>query len=172
MKLRLLFIFSLLSVLFCQAVEAQKVLLLQKPGKQKWFMYNTGDNISLRMGEPEFIVSGQISHIDDSSCTVNYNYTFQLSKVHEVTRTRYFLSHSWRTLYLASALYFLGSMFNHGINGEKPLVDNTVPYVSGSLAVLGTTALIFRHRHCKMEKGWVVKVLDFDIYKEKYVPKE
>jgi hypothetical protein len=59
-------------------------------------------------------------------------------------------------------------MLNHAINDEKPLVDNTVPYVSGSLAVLGTTSLLLRYRHFKMEKGWILKVLDFDIYHEKY----
>jgi len=172
MKLRLLFIFTLLSILFSQVLEAQKVILLQKPGKSKWFMYHTGDKISVRMGEPEFIVNGEITNISDSSCTVDKAYTFQLSKVHEVIRTRHFLSHSWGKLYLASALYFLGSMFNHGINGEEPLIDNTVPIVSGSLAVLGTTALLLRYRHCKMEKGWHLKVLDYDIFKEKKEDKE
>jgi hypothetical protein len=172
MKLHLLLILSVSLILFGEANYAQKVLLLQKPGKTNWVMYNTGDKISVRLGEPEFAVNGVISGIDDSTCTINYNYTFQLSKVKEVTRTRHFASHSWRTLYLASVLYFAGSMFNHGINSEKPLIDNTVPIVSGSLAALGSTALLLRYRHCKMENGWCLKVLDFDIYKEKYQPEK
>lgn len=171
MKLHL-FLLLLLLFLFEKATEAQKVLLLQKPGKSNWVMYNTGDKISVRVGEPEFVVNGVISGIDDSTCTVNHNYTFQLSKVKDVIRTRHFASHSWRTLYLASVLYFAGSMFNHGINSEKPLIDNTVPIVSGSLSVLGTTALLLRHHHCRMEKGWCLKVLDFDIYKQNYQPEK
>jgi hypothetical protein len=63
-------------------------------------------------------------------------------------------------------------MFNHAINNEKPLIDNTVPYVSGSLAVLGTTSYLLRYRHFKMENGWILKVLDFDIYNEKYEPQK
>ena len=172
MKLRLLLLPIVLLLLCCQVTEAQKVILLQKPGKTKWFMYATGDKIALRMGEPEFNVAGQITYIDDSVCTVDHNYTFALSKVNDVIRTRHFLNGAWRTLYLASLVYLGGSMFNHAINGEEPLVDSTVPYVSGSLAVAGTMALLFRYRHCKMEKGWHMKVLDFNIYKEKYQPKQ
>jgi hypothetical protein len=172
MKLRLLFISTILILVSCHILEAQKVILLQKPGKTNWYMYSVGDKLSIRMGEPEFPVDGKITYIDDSICTVDHSYTFQISKVLEVTRVRPFLNGSWRTLYVAAFAYFGGSMLNHAINSEKPLVDNTVPYVSGSLSALGTTALIFRHKHCKMEDGWKLKVLDFDMYKSNYGPKE
>jgi hypothetical protein len=167
MKLYLLLIGTLLLVLVSQAVEAQKVLLLQKPGKTKRFFYEQGDKISVRMGEPEFTVYGVITYIDDSVCTVNKDYTFQFSKVNEVIRTRHFLSGSWRKLYLAAVLYAGGSMINRGINGNEPLIDNTIPIVSGSFVVLGTTALLLRYKHCKMENGWKLKVLDYDIFNDK-----
>lgn len=172
MKLRLLIIPLVFVLLFSQVATAQKVMLLQKPGKSKWFMYKTGDKISLRMGEPEFPVAGTITDIDDTLCTVDHNYTFQLSKVHEVIRNRHFLNGAWRMLYLSSFVYFGGSMINHAIQGETPLIDNTVPVNSGSLAAAGTLALVFRNRHCKMEQGWKLKVLDFNIYKDKYQPEE
>ena len=129
-------------------------------------MYYPGDRIIVRLGDPEFNVSGEITNIDDSSCTVNRNYTFQLSEVKEVTLVRPFLNRSWRTLFVAAGVYFAGSMFNHAINHEKPLIDNTVPIVSGSFIALGTVALNFRHKHCETEKGWKLKVLDYDIFKE------
>jgi len=167
MRLHLFLIWTLLLVLLCQAVEAQKVLLLQKPGKTKRYFYTQGDMLRVRMGEPEFEVSGEITYIDDSTCTVNRNYTFQLSKVHEVSIRRPFLSGSWRTWFVAAGIYFFGSMFNHAINDEEPLIDNTVPYVSGSFIVLGTTSYLLRNKHCKMEDGWKLKVLDYDIFNEK-----
>jgi len=167
MKLNLFLIYTLLLVLFSQAVEAQKVLLLQKPGKTKRYLYSVGDKISVWMGKPEFEVKGEITYIDDSICIVNRNYTFQLSKVHQVDIRRPFLSGSWYKLYTAAGIYFLGSMFNHAINHEEPLIDNTVPYVSGSFVALGTTAYLLRNKYCKMENGWKLKVLDFDIFKEK-----
>lgn len=167
MKLHLYLIWTLLFVLMCQTVEAQKVLLLQKPGKTKRFFYSPGDKIVIQMGDPEFRVSGTITSIDDSSCTVNRNYTFQLSKVKEVSRVRPFLNGSWRTWFVAAGVYFFGSMFNHAINGEEPLIDNTVPYVSGSFVALGTTSYLLRNKHFKVEKGWTLKVLDYDIFKEK-----
>lgn len=172
MKLHLFIVLTLLSVLICQSVEAQKVLLLQKPGTTKRYFYNQGDKIAIRMGEPEFEVSGEITSIDDSTCTVNRNYTFQLSKVHQVYIRRPFLSGSWRTWFVAAGIYFFGSMFNHAINGEEPLIDNTVPYVSGSFIALGTTSYLLRNKHCKMENGWVLKVLDYDTFKEKKEGKE
>jgi hypothetical protein len=172
MRLNLIFISSILFLFMYQTVDAQKVLLLQKPGTTKRFLYKVGDQISIRIGEPAFTVSGQITYIDDSVCTVNKDYTFQISKVQEVIRTRHFLHNSWRKLFLASALYAGGSMINRSLNNEEPLIDSTIPIVSGSFIVLGTTAYLLRYRHLKMENGWVLKVLDFDIYKEKKEGKE
>lgn len=167
MRTSIILIWTILVVLFVQTVDAQKVLLLQKPGKTKRFLYSQGDKVSIRMGEPEFAVNGEITNIDDSSCTVNRNYTFQLSKVKEVSRVRPFLNGAWRTMFVAAGVYFFGSMFNHAINSEKPLIDNTVPIVSGSFVALGTTSYLLRNKHCKMEDGWKLKVLDYDIFKEK-----
>ena len=167
MKLHFILIWTLLFVLICQTADAQKVLLLQKSGKTKRFLYSPGDKIGVRMGDPEFEVTGEITSIDDSSCTVNRNYTFQLSKVHEVFIKRPFLSGSWRMMFLAAGVYFAGSIFNRAINGDEPIIDNTIPIVSGSFVALGTTAYLLRNKHCKMEDGWKLKVLDYDIFKEK-----
>ena len=167
MKLHFILIWTLLLVLICQTADAQKVLLLQKSGKTKRFLYSPGDKIGVRMGDPEFEVTGEITNLDDSSCTVNRNYTFQFSKVHEVFIKRPFLSGSWRMMFLAAGVYFAGSIFNRAINGDEPIIDNTIPIVSGSFVALGTTAYLLRNKHCKMEDGWKLKVLDYDIFKEK-----
>ena len=164
MKFHLLVIFTVLVLVFSQVAEAQKVLLLQKPGKAKRFLYEKGDKIAIRIGDPEFSVAGEITYIDDSLCTINKDYTFQIAKVKEVIRPRTWFLYSWKKLYLASALYAAGSMINHGINDEQPIFDNTIPWVSGSLIVLGTTSYLLRYRHFKMEDQWKLKVLDFDIY--------
>ena len=167
MKAHQFLIWTILLVLLIQTVDAQKVILLQKPGYTKRFLYTAGDKIIVRLGDPEFGVSGEITFIDDSSCTINQNYTFQLSKVREVTIKRPFLSSAWRMMFLAGGVYAAGSMFNHAINGEKPLIDNTVPVVSGSFIALGITSYLMRNKHCKMKNGWRLKVLDYDIFKEK-----
>jgi hypothetical protein len=170
--MKFFFIWLALVVVFGQGVSGQKVMLLKKPGKAKYFFYKTGDKITIRIGEPEFTVQGVITYIDDSVCTVNRDYTFQLSKVNEVIRKRNFLYRSWRTLYVAAFAYAGGSMINRAIHDEEPLIDNTIPIVSGSFIVLGTTAYLLRYRHLKNSKGWTLKVLDFDVYKEQYVPEE
>ena len=172
MKLRLLFIWFISFLLFSQVVEAQKVLLLQKPGKTKRYLYYPGDKITVRMGEPEFIAGGEITSIDDTLFIVNRNFSIPLSRVKEVRRTRYFLNGSWRLLFVTAGVYAGGSMINHAINNETPLIDNTVPIVSGSFIALGTISYLLRYKHCKMEKGYVLKVLDYDIFKEKKDVKE
>lgn len=167
MRAHLILILAVVLVLIFQAADAQKVLLLQKPGKTKRFLYHTGDKIIIRTGDPEFAVIGEITFLDDSTITVNKNYTYQLSKIREVTRIRPFLNSAWRMMYLAGGVYAAGSIFNRAINNDKPLVDNTIPIVSGSFVVLGTTSYLLRNKHCKTEDGWKLKVLDFDIFKEK-----
>jgi len=166
MNLRTLFIFLISLILMIQVAEAQKVLLLQKPGKTKRYFYETGDKISVRVGDPEFSVVGEISYIDDSLCTVNKNYTFQIEKVKEVSRPRTWFLFSWKKFFLASVIYAGGSMINHAIQGEEPIFDNTIPWVSGSFIALGTASYFLRYRKFKTEDQWRLKVLDFDIYKE------
>jgi hypothetical protein len=167
MRARLILLSIVILVLVCHTVDAQKVLLLQKPGKTKRFLYHSGDKIIIRTGEPEFAVSGELTYIDDSVLTINKNFTYQLAKVKEVNIIRPFLNGAWRMMYLAGGVYAAGSMFNRAINGDTPLVDNTIPIVAGSFVVLGTTSYLLRNKHCKMEDGWKLKVLDYDVFKAK-----
>lgn len=167
MRLQVVIFLTIFLVFTHQTVDAQKVLLLQKPGKTKRFLYQTGDKIAVRMGEPEFTVSGEITYIEDSICIVNRNYTFQLSKVKEVRITRHFLNSSWRMMFLVPVVYTGISALNRGINNEKPIFDNTIPIAAGSFFALGTTSYLLRYRHCNMEDGWKLKVLDYDVFKEK-----
>lgn len=170
MKQLLLILFTSFFLLFGQIVEAQKVLLLHKPGKSKRFLYEEGDKISIRTGDPEFGAYGKITYINDSAFTINNEFTFQLSKVNEVLIPKPFLLGSWRKLLAASVLYAGGSIINRAIHHEKPLIDNSIPIVSGSFIALSTTAYLFRFRHCKKEDQWYLKVLDFDTYNSSYIP--
>ena len=36
--------------------------------------------MTIRIGEPEFTVQGEITYIDDSVCTINRDYTFIIQK--------------------------------------------------------------------------------------------
>lgn len=165
MKKYLLYLFTFILVFTIQKAGAQKVLLLQQPGKAKRFFYYPGDRITVKLGEPEFIAGGVITYIDDSVCTINKNYTFQLEKVKEVIRGRHFLENTWKKLYATAIIYSLGSIINRGIHSETPLIDRSIPITSGSFVALGTTSMLLRKRHCKMKNNWRLKVLDFDAYK-------
>ncbi|MEI8047650.1 MAG: hypothetical protein WCI92_09745 [Bacteroidota bacterium] len=172
MRLYLLLFWTLLFILLNQTVEAQKVLLLQKSGNTQRFLYNIGDKISIRTGIPEFQASGEITYLDDSVFTIDRNFTFALANVCEVDRKRHWFYVSWPKFFLASALYAGGSMINRTIHDEEPLVDNTIYIVSGSLAALGATSYFLRYKKCKTEDNWHLKVLDYDIFKEKKAVEE
>jgi hypothetical protein len=167
MKAHLILIWTIFFVFCFQTVDAQKVLLLQKPGTSKRFFYNVGDKISVQVGTPEFNAKGEITYIDDSVFTLDRNFTFPIANVKEVIRVRHWFYVSWRTFFAASVLYAGGSMINRGIHDEEPLIDNTVPIVSGSLIAMGTASYFLRYKKCKMEDNWKLKVLDYDIFKEK-----
>ena len=172
MKTHLFLIWTIFFVFCFQTIDAQKVLLLQKPGTSKRYFYRTGDKISALIGSPEFKASGEITYIDDSVFTINRNFTFPIANVNEVIRKRHWFYYSWAKLFAASALYAGGSIINRGIHDEEPMIDYTVPIVSGSLIALGTTSYLLRYKKCKMENNWKLKVLDYDIFKEKEEPKE
>jgi hypothetical protein len=171
MKPVLLLVFLLLLLSAPEWAVSQKVILLQKPGTGKRFFYEHGDKLTVKLGVPEFTASGTITAIDDSTCTLDRNYTFQLAAVTDVVRARHFLKANWARWFLVSALYAAGSVVNHAIQGEK-LYDNTIPIVSGSAALIGTASWLARYRHCRMEDRWVLKVLDFDVYKKSLEKKE
>lgn len=163
-----LIVFSLiLFTMLYQEADAQKVLLLQKPGKEKRFLYHTGDKIIVHTGNPVFKVSGEITYIDDSVFTIDKNFTYRMADIIEVDRIRHWFAASWTKLIAASVLYAGGSMINRGIHDEKPLIDNTIPIVSGSFIALGATSYFLRYRKCSMEDEWRLKVLDYDIFKKK-----
>jgi len=167
MRGKLLFISLALFVFMASSANAQKVLLLQKPGKAKRVFYHVGDKISLRTGDPAFNVIGEITYIEDSLFTVNRSFIVELQKVHEVTRARHFFQSSYRMQYGAGIFYAGISLINRALHGEKPLIDESVSMASGSLIVLGITSYLLRNRHYKTEDGWRLKVLDFDIYEER-----
>lgn len=167
MKTHLFFIWTLLFVLICQTLDAQKVLLLQKPGTPTRFFYHVGDKISVLTGTPQFTANGEITYIDDSVFTLNRNFTFSIANVDVVVRKRHWFYVSWSKFFAAAVLYAGGSMINRAIHDEEPLIDNTIPIVGGSFIAMGTASYLLRYRKCKIEDPWLLKVLNYDIFKEK-----
>ena len=152
---------------FSQVAEAQKVIMLQKPGTAKRFFYHTGDKIIVHTGNPVFRVSGEITNIGDSVFTVDKNFTYRIAGISEVDRKRHWFAASWTKFIAASVLYAGGSMINRAIHNEKPLIDASIPIVSGSFLALGSTSYFLRYRKCRMDDNWKLKILDYDIFKEK-----
>lgn len=156
----------LLYMIPVHSVSGQKVLLLQKAGNKTRYFYKCGDKINLRLGTPEFGFSGVITHIDDSLITIDKAYSYRYSMIHQVIRPRHFFVRNWYKMVAASIFYFGGSLVNRGIHSEKPLFDNTLVPVSGSLAIAGGLFYKFRYKKCDLSDRWRIKVLDFETFNE------
>lgn len=167
MKAFQVLIITMFLVAACLFAEAQKILLLQHPGKNGRFLYKTGERIFMRVGEPSFSLNGEITAIGDSTITVDKNFTIPISKVHQVLRPRHFLQGTWPKLIIASAAYSLASVINRGSHNEKPLIDNTIPIVSGSFLGLAAVFYIFQWQTMQLPGEWRFKVLDYDAFMKK-----
>ena len=155
----------ILAIFILQTTEAQKVLLLQHSGTRNRIFFKVGDKIKFRIGDPEFTVNGRITGIQDSILSIDGSYLYGIKKITEVIKLQKMAELGSNTAFVASAAYASVSIINHAINSEKPVIDNSILPVSGSLAVLGAISYLFKYKKLKMENGWHFKVLDYETYK-------
>jgi hypothetical protein len=149
-----------------RAAYAQKVLMVRNPSTAHRFFYEVGDKIFILAGEPSFQVKGVITAIGDSTMILDKTYEIPYSDVHRIYRQRGFLRRSWPNLMLAGVAYSTISIINRGSHNDKPLIDNTIPWISGSL--LGSAAVFyyFSWRKLPVPGKWQLKVLDYDVFRK------
>lgn len=152
----LLFIISMFPV----ALKGQKVILLHYPGKEKHYFYEVGDYISVELGNPSFKLSGIIEHISDSFCMLNNKLPIEFNKVKKIYRERaFFKIFNAGKLGSTAVLYAGFSIINRSINHDKPIIDNTVPIVSGT--ALAAAFLSYKLKTKALTSpGWKFKVLE------------
>jgi hypothetical protein len=153
-------------VIFPYASRTQNVLLLERPGTTKYFMYKVGKPITVTSVKSKFPVSGEITMINDSAVAIN-DYRILLSDIKTVTRYSKFLFNLRNTLFGGVVLYFGFSVINHSIHNEHPVIDRSVPVVCGSLIAAGGLSHLFKSRIFVIGKPRRLRVINLSILKVK-----
>ncbi len=139
--------------------EAQRVLMLHSPGKQKHYFYKVGDRLEVQTGTPSFKLSGSIIQISDTFCLLDNKLPVVYSNVCKVYRQRaFFKIFNAKKLFYSSVLYSGISVTNHALHGE-PLFDASIPIVSGTGLIAAFLSYKLNNKALRASV-WKFKVLD------------
>lgn len=141
------------------AVNAQKILLLEKPGTVKNIKYRVGDQIYIKTKD-KLKFSGTINIITDSSIIVNYDVEILIKDITIVFQEMWFISLFSRVAYISGAGYLILDAFNRTINNEYPIIDKSSFIIGASLIGGGLLMKANSYKRCKINKPWRFKVLD------------
>lgn len=155
-------IFILMLLLLFQPVNAQRVLLVEKPGTFKNFKYFEGDGIILRKISTGTKIDGIIHEISDTSILVNYDNEIMLNDIERIIKPRWGFTLLSRITRIAGAGYLAIDMVNNAINNETVVDENTL-IISGSLVAFSYALVPLNKRKMKVDKKWRLKILNFSM---------
>ncbi|MDZ7741891.1 MAG: hypothetical protein U5Q03_09120 [Bacteroidota bacterium] len=143
-----------------QNLNAQKLLVLEKKGKFKTYMYPEGSAIMLSIDDT-LMVQGRITSLKDSVLQLNGNIMLELSRIDHVYRERELVQFISAGALLAGLTYFVLTGFNRTLNKEYPILP--AEDILLSAAVMGSGILLYQFKFKKFELGekWQLKILDF-----------
>lgn len=146
-------------------VQAQRILLVEKPGTFKNFKYFVGDAIILKtlpFGEK---IAGSIHIITDSSIVVNFDHEIMLNEIESVLKPRWGFSLLSGFTRYAGAGYLILDIVNNAINHEV-MVDKNTLIISGSLVAFSYALVPLHYRKLTIGKRWRIKVLNLSMDEE------
>ncbi|MDT8392605.1 MAG: hypothetical protein RQ761_02085 [Bacteroidales bacterium] len=158
---------SLISVacLMVFNVQAQRILLVEKPGTFKNFKYFVGDEIILKTMPFNDKIAGSIHFITDSSIVVDFDQEIMLNEIESVLKPRWgFGLLSGFTRY-AGAGYLVLDIVNNAINHEV-MVDKNTLIISGSLVAFSYAIVPLHTRKLTIGDRWRIKVLNLSMDEE------
>jgi hypothetical protein len=147
------------------ATQAQRILIVEKPGKFKNFKYFVGSDISLRILPAGNRVSGIIHEITDSSILINYDNEIMLSDIERVIKNRWGFSLLSKVTRISGAGYFVIDALNSVITGNPTIVTEKTAIISGSLVAFSYVLVPLHSRPLKKGK-WRIKILNMSMDEE------
>ena len=152
--------------LMLSSAQAQRVLLLEKPGKFKNYKYFIGNNIALKtipFGEK---YDGTIHVITDTSIVINFNNEIMLSDIEMIMRPRWGLELLSKATRIAGAGYFVLDVVNNSINGHPTIVEKNTAIISAGLVVFSYLIVPLLNKRMKAGNPWRIKVLNMSMDEE------
>ena len=142
--------------------RCQKLLILERPGTTKYYIFKTGDWIRLYDGKSMRVIQGDISRITDTMLVINTLEPVYLSRITYLNRPLIMLQLFSKTATAAGIGYFLLTGINNAINKNTPIVNQGTLIVSAVIGGAGVATSFIRYRKLKLGNNWRLKVIDAD----------
>ena len=165
--MKLLFqIFTLIALfLLVNTADAQRILLVEKPGKFKNYKYFVGDDIKIKTLYNQKH-RGIIHVITDTSIVINFDNEIMLDDIKVILRRRIGLRFMSNFTRYAGAGYFVLDVVNRSINGDSPVVHQNTLIISGGLVAFSYALVPLHDRPLKRGEKWRIKVLNMSMDEE------
>lgn len=157
----------LILVMLCiiPAAHAQRILLVEKPGKFKNFKYFVGSDINLRKLPSGNKLSGTIHEITDTSIVINYDNEVMLEDIERIIKKRWGFRLLSATTRIGGAGYFALDVVNNVITGNPTIVAQETVIISASLVAFSYAIVPLHNRPFKKGK-WRIKILNMSMDEE------
>lgn len=143
--------------------NAQRVLLVEKPGKFKSYKYFVGSDIKVKTNPDGLKHRGTIHVITDTSIVINFDDEIMLTDIESIFRTRKGLPFLSKLTRIGGGGYLLLTGVNNVITGNPTIVDQNTLIISASMIAFSYLLVPFHYRKIKPGDPWRISVLDFSL---------
>lgn len=151
----------LLTLIFSTA-DAQRVLLVEKPGTFRNYKYFVGDEIMLRTWPSGLKHGGIIHEITDTSILINFDEEIMITDIEKVLRHRWALGLTSKATRIAGAGYVVLDVVNNAINHEI-IVDKNTVMIGAGLVAFSYALVPLHYKRMNIGEKWRIKVLNMSM---------
>ena len=151
-------LFTILFSVFILGLSAQNMLVLEKPGTVKNYIFYAGNNISLKTKDG-LKINGPINIIRDSNMVVDFKHELRLDDIAIVYKSRHLMG-LFGTAFMAGSLLYIGLDIVNGANYSQKLSENQSLLTAFGVFGVGTGLLLFSKKKMTIDdKKWRLKIL-------------
>lgn len=161
-KIGVKYYLTLLILVTSLCAGAQQYVVLQKSRAIKNYKYQVGDDITVRVKRGDYVFSGAISQINDSSFVLNSLNEIFIGEIKSVYRSRVFVRVLSKVLIYAGAGYVALEGVNGVINNYSPVISKQTLLAGAILSGSGFVLKSFYTRSFDTTEKYVLKILDFE----------
>lgn len=159
-------VFLLLMCFIGPDLIAQRVLLVEKPGRFKNYKYFVGNDIVLKTAPYGEKHEGVIHEVTDTSILINFDNEIMIEDIEMILRPRWGLNLLSKVTRVAGAGYFILDVVNRAINNQSPVVNENTLMISAGLVAFSYALVPFHDKRIKKGEKWRIKVLNMSMDEE------
>ncbi|MHC1708389.1 MAG: hypothetical protein AB9842_12840 [Bacteroidales bacterium] len=142
--------------------NAQKILILEKAGTVNNYKYRVNEPIYLKIKSGPDRFRGTISRLSDSTLILDYIREIKYSEVTDIYRPMWVKHWLPELLIKASIGYFVVVSINNILQHVYPVLPGDLLITTATLAGSGLIFNKLLEKHYHLDKGWRIRLLDFD----------